>query len=127
MAGVTIVVRERADVERARHEARDLATALGWQPREAEQFALAASELGMNLVRYARGGELVLSSIERRGVQLESRDRGPGIADVERAVEEGFSTGGGLGAGLSAVQRMMDEFGISSSPRGTHVITRKWA
>ena len=117
------------DVERIRREARSLATAIGFARAEAEAVALAVSELATNLVRYAPGGEIRAMTCRGeagRGIVIESRDSGPGIADVELALQDGYSTGGGLGSGLPAVQRLMDEFALSTGPTGTHIEARKW-
>jgi serine/threonine-protein kinase RsbT len=62
----------------------------------------------------------------RTGIEVVSQDAGPGIADIARALEDGYSTGGGLGDGLPAVRRLMDEFDIRSGPEGTRIVTRKW-
>lgn len=122
-------VADANDVAQARRAARDLAASLGFGRDDAEMVALAASELGTNLVRYARAGTLAIERVEqaaRPGVQLTSCDEGPGIGDVPRALLDGFSTGGGLGSGLGSVQRLMDDFEIQSSPSGTRVVTRRW-
>lgn len=123
-------IRGPSDVERARRAARTLALSLGFSADSAEECVLAVSELATNLARYAQAGELRLSSVAdcsgRPGFQVESRDRGPGIADLDLALTDGFSTGGGLGAGLPAARRLMDEFELNSSPNGTIVIARKW-
>ena len=97
---------------------------------DAERVALAVSELATNLVRYAQEGTIVLSSVAGSagtGIQVESWDVGPGIADLEQALEDGFSTGGGLGSGLPAVRRLMDEFTIATGPSGTRIVVRTWA
>ena len=102
---------------------------LGFSVVEAESLVLAVSELAANLARYAKGGELLLTPLERPGlvgIEVVSRDQGPGISDVERAMRDGFSTGGGLGSGLPAARRLMDEFEITSQPNGTLVMARKW-
>jgi len=96
----------------------------------AEELALAVTELGTNLLRYARDGELVLSVVQGpsgEGVRVESHDAGPGIRDLELAMQDGFSTGGGLGSGLPGVRRLMDEFELSSTASGTEVVATKWA
>ncbi|MBM2810087.1 MAG: putative anti-sigma regulatory factor, serine/threonine protein kinase [Chloroflexi bacterium] len=124
-----IPVATLSDQERARREARRLATARGFAPDAVEAVGLAASELASNLVRHATEGEIVLTgvdSVHGSGVQVESRDDGPGIPDVDSAMQDGFSTSGGLGSGLPGVRRLMDEFEISSAPNGTRVTTRKW-
>ncbi|HZR98281.1 MAG TPA: ATP-binding protein [Chloroflexota bacterium] len=122
-------VRGAADAERARREARTLAARQGFDAADAERVALAVSELATNLVRYARQGEILLGAVDGargRGIEVESRDAGPGIGDVARALEDGYTTGGGLGSGLPGVRRLMDDFEISSAPSGTRVLARKW-
>ncbi|MBI3969042.1 MAG: ATP-binding protein [Chloroflexi bacterium] len=126
---VRVSVSGEVDVEWVRREARSFAGALGFDPVDTERVALAVLELATNLVRYAPGGEIVLSIVDDErgaGVQIESCDRGPGIPDLGRALKDGFSTGGGLGNGLPGVRRLMDDFEISSSAEGTTVIARKW-
>jgi serine/threonine-protein kinase RsbT len=123
------VVADDHDVEQARREARRLAAELGFGRADVEEIGLAVSELATNLVRYAPGGQLSVGAVEaegRRGVVVESRDQGPGIADTSAAMRDGFSTAGGLGAGLGGVQRLMDDFELSSGPAGTTVTCRKW-
>jgi serine/threonine-protein kinase RsbT len=93
--------------------------------------ATAASELANNLWMYAvGGGEIrlrVLASEAGPGVELVSEDQGPGIADLDQALAEGFSTSGGMGCGLPGARRLMDEFTIASLPgQGTRVVARKW-
>jgi serine/threonine-protein kinase RsbT len=122
-------IRRQVDVERARRTARSLARRLGFAAADCEAIALATSELATNLLRYAPGGAVRLSTVDGvggRGVRVESRDSGPGIADPERAMADGFSTGGGLGHGLPAVRRLMDTFHMTSGPEGTTVIAGKW-
>jgi serine/threonine-protein kinase RsbT len=117
------------DVDRSRRAARALAAAL-WFPTDViEGIVLAVSELATNLVRYAHEGSISLGSVDGprgRGLRVESRDGGPGIPDIARALEDGFSTGGGLGSGLPAVRRLMDDFAIESSPSGTFIVARRW-
>jgi anti-sigma regulatory factor (Ser/Thr protein kinase) len=125
-----LAVANRADAERARREAHALATALAFDAPRADAVALAVLELATNLVRHARQGELELTAVDGprgRGVQVESWDAGPGIADVERAFEDRFSTAGGLGSGLPAVLRLTDELEIETGPDGTRIVTRTWA
>src|SRR5215218_3564128 len=87
------------DVERMRREARALATYAGFDRHDAEAILLAVSELATNLVRYAPGGELVVSIVSEAngvGILIQSSDPGPGILDVELALRDGYSTSGGL-------------------------------
>jgi serine/threonine-protein kinase RsbT len=125
---VRVRLQTRADVEHARRAARELATAIGMGRADAESVALAVSELASNVIRYAGTGEVVLRSLEgaRRGVEIECCDAGPGIPNVDKAMQDGFSTGGGLGSGLPGARRLMDEFEISSTTEGTTVRARKW-
>ena len=118
-----------ADANRARQEARALAGEVGFDIADTEMVALATRELATNLVRYAVCGRLSLTVLDENstlGIEIESRDDGPGIANLGQAMEDGFSTGGGLGSGLPGVRRLMDDFQISSGPDGTHVRARKW-
>jgi len=92
--------------------------------------ATAVSELARNIVAYAGRGEMVLRLIEdeaEQGVEVIAVDAGPGIVDLELALQNGYSTSGGLGLGLPGVRRLMDHFHIVSEPRkGTSVTIRKW-
>ena len=125
-----IVVSTMGDARRARRAAARLAEDVGLRRFAVEGAALATMELATNLVRYAEKGRIKLSLVESGGglgLQVEARDSGPGILDVDRALQDGFSSGGGLGGGLPAVRRLMDEFEITSSTAGTTVVARKWA
>jgi serine/threonine-protein kinase RsbT len=106
-----------------------LAILVGLDQPAIECVTIAVTELATNLVRYAHRGEIILAGVqppERAGIRVESRDAGPGIEDVELAMRDGFSTGGGLGSGLPAIRRLMDEFSIESSAAGTTIVTWKW-
>jgi serine/threonine-protein kinase RsbT len=123
------VVQTQSDVEFVRREARILALAAGLDRRRAEMVALSVSELATNLQRYATDGRIVVTHVSiagRSGVEVQSHDHGPGIADLKRAMQDDYSTGGGFGSGLPAVRRLMDEFDINSGPEGTTVTARKW-
>ena len=131
MAGETsIPVRSDADVVFARQKGRELAAALGFGPTDLTLVATAISELTRNIVLYAKRGRIVLKGIERDGrlgIMVVARDDGPGIPNVARALESGFSTSGGLGLGLPGVKRLTDEFDIVSEVgRGTTVTVKKW-
>lgn len=124
-----MAVSSQRDVERIRRQARTIAARAGFGHEDAEAIVLAVSELATNLVRYAPGGEILVMPIARdggTGIAVLSRDRGPGIADAERAVQDGYSTGGGLGSGLPAVRRLMDDFALTTGPAGTRIEARKW-
>jgi len=126
----SIPVRSDADVVFARQKGRELAAALGFGPTDLTLVATAISELTRNIVLYAKRGRIVLKGIERDGrlgIMVVARDDGPGIPNVARALESGFSTSGGLGLGLPGVKRLTDEFDIVSEVgRGTTVTVKKW-
>jgi serine/threonine-protein kinase RsbT len=106
-----------------------LAQDVGFDDVGCQLIATTVSELCNNILKYATGGQVtvrVLREEKRQGIEIEARDRGPGIDDPELAMTEGVSSGGTLGLGLPGVQRMMDEFWIETSPNGTVVRVRKW-
>ena len=119
-----------ADIVTARLAGREMALSLGFSSGEATLIATAISELTRNVVQYARRGEASIraASVDgREGIVIDVRDEGPGIADVDRALEDGFSSSGRLGLGLPGVRRLMDEVEIDSSPgRGTRIWATKW-
>ena len=126
----SIEVFHQAEVGAARRLAEEIASVLGFEPRTCKSMALVASELATNLIKHAQGGLLTLTPIRddgHEGLQIETLDHGPGIASVDEAMTDGFSTVGSLGYGLGSVNRMMDELTIHSNRcEGTHVISRKW-
>jgi serine/threonine-protein kinase RsbT len=126
-----ILLSNQNDKEQVIMAARHLAASAGFD--EVNQFliATAASELATNIVNYAKKGELTLRIVQRNnrlGIEIIARDDGPGIRDIEQALQDNFSTTkGSLGLGLPSVKRIMDEFRIESQPgRGTVVSARKW-
>ena len=124
-----LAVRTRLDVDAARREARRLAASFGFNRADAESIALAASELAMNLHRYAVDGTIQLRVVvdgARRGLEVQSSDLGPGIADPALALQDGYSTGGGMGSGLPGARRLMDDFDLVTGPTGTQIVARKW-
>jgi serine/threonine-protein kinase RsbT len=127
---VRVDVRSDADVITARQKGRDLARELGFSATDLTMIVTAISELARNIVRYAGHGAVQLR-IERNhtssGLVVIASDEGPGILDVTKAMQDGFSTSGGLGLGLPGVKRLMDDFQIeSSADKGTVVTTKKW-
>jgi serine/threonine-protein kinase RsbT len=120
---------DRAIVE-ARQQGRQLALKLGFSSGSATLLATAISELARNILQYAGQGEIVMQLLDRgrdQGLMVLARDRGPGIADLSMAMEDGYSTSGRLGLGLPGVRRLMDEFQIESGVgTGTHVRVVKW-
>ena len=126
---IRLAVRTRSDVERARRVARSFAAGVGFAGIDIEQFVLVVSELATNLVRYAENGELTLRAARdfaEGGVAVESRDTGPGIADLAAALQDGISTGGGLGGGLPSVRRLMDTVNITTGADGTTIVACKF-
>lgn len=125
-----IEVTSDADIVPARARGRALAGELGFSRTDATLVATAISEMARNIVVHAGRGEIELKPVyeaDRRGVVVVARDEGPGIRDVDEALEEGFGTKGGLGLGLPGVQRIMDEFVINTAPnRGTTVTMHMW-
>jgi serine/threonine-protein kinase RsbT len=125
-----VEVRSDADVIAARQKGREIADQLGFSATELTMIVTAISELARNIVRYAGHGEVRLK-IEHNhassGMVVIASDEGPGILDVQKALQDGFSTSGGLGLGLPGVKRLMDDFKIESSvDKGTVVTTKKW-
>ena len=127
---VRLQIRSEPDAMRPVMEATRRARQIGFGPQEAQAISTAVSELARNILKYASTGEVIIEETQsgrRKGLQITARDRGPGIADVESAMRDHFSSGGTLGLGLPGVKRMMDEFEIDSAPgRGTRVVIRKW-
>lgn len=118
------------DIVRARQLGRDLAAAIGCTPTDLTMVATAISEIARNILTHAGGGEVSMRLVERRGrqgVEIVASDEGPGIVDIERAMQDGYTTGAGLGLGLPGARRLMDELTVTSSPgSGTRVVMYKW-
>jgi serine/threonine-protein kinase RsbT len=127
--GLRVAVRTDADVVAARQAAREVATRLGFSTTDVTLIATAVSEITRNIVRFADSGEVVVTELQepRTGISIVARDAGPGIPDVERALQDGYSTYQGLGLGLPGARRLMDEFAVVSEVgRGTTVTMTKW-
>lgn len=118
------------DIVTARQEGRDLAERMGCSSIESTMIATAISEIARNIMSHAGRGEIAISAVRidgRNAVEVVATDEGPGIADIERAMQDGYSTGAGLGLGLPGAGRLMDHFEVRSEPGvGTTVIMRKW-
>ena len=125
-----VQIKEETDIAVARRTTRDVATKLGFGVTETARIVTAASELGRNVYKYGGGGVMQwrsLSSSDVEGLELRFEDEGPGIPDVNEALREGHTTGGGLGMGLPGAKRLMDEMEIQSVVgKGTKVTVRKW-
>jgi serine/threonine-protein kinase RsbT len=118
------------DIVVARVEGRDLARELGFGLVDQARIATAISELARNVVQYAGAGEALIRALDNGrqvGIEIVFRDSGPGIADVDRAMRDGFSSSGHLGMGLPGARRLMHEFAIESEVGvGTVVTIRRW-
>jgi serine/threonine-protein kinase RsbT len=126
----TMPVTSSNDVVRVRQTVRGRAVAAGFSLVDQTKLITAASEIARNTVDYGGGGTLTLEMLRegsRRGVRLIFADRGPGIADLTRAMTDGFTTGSGLGLGLSGAKRLCNEFAVKSAPgEGTIVTLARW-
>ena len=118
------------DIVSARNQARQAAVALGFGLTDVTRIVTAVSELARNAFRYAGGGTMRWQKLDvdgKAGIELIFEDTGPGIPDIERAMQEGYTTSGGLGLGLPGTKRLMDELEIRSKVgKGTVVTVRKW-
>jgi len=113
----------------ARQKVREIASSMGLSAVDQTRIATAVSELARNIYQFAGKGMVTFFSLEgdRKGIQIVCEDDGPGIADIELAMTDGYSTGKSLGLGLPGARRLMDEFQIESEPgKGTRVIITKW-
>jgi len=113
-----------------RQAVRQRAVEMGFSLVDQTKIVTAASELARNTLTHGGGGRAILEVVSdgvRRGLRLAFEDQGPGIADIQLAMKDGYSTGGGLGLGLSGAKRLSNEFAISSTPGGgTRVVITRW-
>ncbi len=123
-------IRSSEDVVRVRQQVRVLAVEAGLSLVDQTKIVTAASELARNTLDYGGGGEATLEVLEeghRRGVRLTFADQGPGIADIEQALRDGFTSGSGLGLGLGGARRLVNEFSIESTVGiGTKISITRW-
>jgi serine/threonine-protein kinase RsbT len=126
----TLPVRSSHDIVVVRQVVRRWAIELGFNLVEQTKIVTAASELARNTIDHGGGGTTRLQSVNaggRRGLRLTFEDKGPGIADLNLALKDGYTTGGGLGLGLSGARRLSNEFDIESRPgEGTRVTITRW-
>jgi serine/threonine-protein kinase RsbT len=126
----TVPIRSSEDIVRVRQAVRNWAIDLGFGLVDQTKLVTAASELARNTVNYGGGGTVrmeALTNAANRGLQLTFQDHGPGIADVELALRDGFTTSSGLGLGLGGARRLTNEFEIESRPgEGTRVRIVRW-
>jgi serine/threonine-protein kinase RsbT len=131
-SATVIAIESDSDVVTARQRARELAAELELSSTDQTLLATAISEVARNITTYARRGEVSVAIVRddagRRGIRVVASDEGPGIEDVERAMQDGYTTGGGLGLGLPGARRLVDDFALDSAPgRGTTVTLVKWS
>jgi serine/threonine-protein kinase RsbT len=123
-------IRTTLDVASARQKVRAWCAELGFTIVDQTKLVTAASELARNTLVYGGGGEMIMESFLENGrnaLRLTFEDQGPGIPDVELALKDGYSTGGGLGMGLSGAKRLVNEFQIETAVgKGTRVRVTKW-
>jgi len=130
--GVTVRIERETDVVLACQKGRTMAADLGFGSGDQVALSIAISEVARNILVHAGQGQISFCSAEangrgRAGIVVVARDRGPGIADVEQAMQDGYSTSGGLGVGLAGAKRLTDEFEVVSRPgMGTTVTMVKW-
>ncbi|GAE28900.1 anti-sigma regulatory factor [Halalkalibacter hemicellulosilyticus] len=118
----------------ARQAGRTLSKEVGFGSVDQARITTAISELARNIYLYAKRGEICIQKVEKKsqmakkyGIRVIAKDNGPGIPDVRQVMTDGFTTSGGMGAGLPGVKRLMDEFTIDSNEgEGTTITTVKW-
>lgn len=125
-----LAIKSEGDIVLVRRTAREAATKIGFGSTDITRIVTASSELARNIFKYAGQGTMrwrPIDSDERAGIELEFQDQGPGIADVELAMQEGYTTSGGLGMGLPGAKRLVDELEIRSAlGQGTTITLKKW-
>ena len=127
---VVLPIRSQEDIVRVRQATRENALAQSFSLVDQTKLVTAASELARNTLDYGLGGEVEIARVSdgaRKGLRLTFSDNGPGISDIEQALTDGFSTGSGLGLGLSGARRLSNEFTIDSAPnQGTRIMIARW-
>jgi len=127
---IRVAIRTDADVVTARQEARTMGASLGFTSTDLTLLATAISEVARNITTYAGMGQVALRVVRqgaREGIEVVASDDGPGIADVELAMRDGYTTGNGLGLGLPGTRRLVDDFELATEPGvGTTIRLVKW-
>lgn len=122
-------IRQEIDIVGARQLGRQYAKDLGFSTVDQARIATAISELTRNIYLYADTGKIyfeIIDQINRTGLKISAVDSGLGIPDISQVMQDGYTTSGGLGAGLPGVKRLMDQFDIQSSEEGTKIEAIKW-
>ncbi|MGM9924938.1 MAG: anti-sigma regulatory factor [Bacillus sp. (in: firmicutes)] len=118
------------DIVAARQLGRNVAKEQGFGTVDQARITTAISELARNIYLYANQGIISIDKVQKqgkKGIVIKAEDEGPGILDIRKVMEDGYTTSGGLGAGLPGVKRLMDSFDIDSAPgKGTTIKTTKW-
>ncbi len=127
----SLALRSSEDVVRMRQWVRARAVGIGFSLVDQTKIVTAASELGRNILEHGGGEGHVYLDLpthnSKIGIQLTFEDKGPGIADIEQALKDGFTTGGGLGLGLGGARRLVNQFEIASRPgEGTRITITRW-
>lgn len=126
----TVPISNSSDVVLARQKVRQWATEMRFTLVDQTKLVTAASELARNALEHGKGGKMVIEQVEnsiKNGLKLVFEDRGPGISDIEAALRDGFTTGGGMGLGLGGSKRLVNDFQIESEPgKGTRITVVRW-
>jgi len=126
----TVPIASSSDVVLARQKVRQWAIEMKFTLVDQTKLVTAASELARNALEHGKGGQMVIEQVEnsiKSGLKLVFEDRGPGITDVDAALRDGFTTGGGMGLGLGGSKRLVNDFQIESEPgKGTRVTVVRW-
>ena len=126
----TIYISQDADVIHAVFQSKEFSKEIGFQNTDQVMISTAVSELARNIIKYAKEGEVTLKIIcqnLKKGIEILAIDKGPGIQDIDKTLDENYSTGGTIGIGLPGTKRIMDDFHIESEPgKGTTIMARKW-
>jgi len=126
----TVPIANSSDVVLARQKVRQWAIEMKFTLVDQTKLVTAASELARNALEHGKGGQMVIEQVEnsiKSGLKLVFEDRGPGITDVDAALRDGYTTGGGMGLGLGGSKRLVNDFQIESEPgKGTRVTVVRW-
>jgi len=126
----TLPLEAPEDVVRARQMVRDWAIQIGFSLVDQTKIVTAASELARNVLQHGQGGTMKIETLNneiRKGLRLTFEDQGPGIPDIDLAMRDGYTSGGGLGLGLGGAKRLSNEFEIASQPgQGTRIVITRW-
>jgi serine/threonine-protein kinase RsbT len=126
----TVPIANSSDVVLARQKVRQWAMEMKFTLVDQTKLVTAASELARNALEHGKGGQMVIEQVEnsiKNGLKLVFEDQGPGIPDIEAALRDGFTTGGGMGLGLGGSKRLVNDFQVESQPgKGTRVTVVRW-